>query len=64
MVRIRVLTALKIKQALKPGMYADGLGLYLQVRGHSSLPGHNEKLDERIFGAPLSHSVQQRSGGA
>jgi hypothetical protein len=32
MVRIRVLSALKIKQDLKPGMYADGLGLYLQVR--------------------------------
>jgi integrase len=32
MVRIRVLSALKIKQDLKPGMYSDGLGLYLQVR--------------------------------
>jgi integrase len=32
MARIRVLTALKIKQNLKPGMYADGLGLYLKVR--------------------------------
>lgn len=32
MARIRVLTALKIKQSLKPGMYADGLGLYLKVR--------------------------------
>lgn len=31
MARIRVLTALKIKH-LKPGMYADGLGLYLKVR--------------------------------
>jgi hypothetical protein len=32
MARIRVLTALKIRQNLKPGMYADGLGLYLKVR--------------------------------
>lgn len=32
MVRIRQLSALKIKQRLKPGMYPDGLGLYLQVR--------------------------------
>jgi integrase len=32
MARIRVLTAIKIKQNLKPGMYADGLGLYLKVR--------------------------------
>jgi len=31
MARIQVLTALKIKH-LKPGMYADGLGLYLKVR--------------------------------
>ncbi len=31
MARIRVLSALKIKQNLKPGMYADGLGLYLRV---------------------------------
>jgi hypothetical protein len=30
MARIRVLTAHKIKQNLKPGMYADGLGLYLK----------------------------------
>lgn len=36
MARIRVLTALKIKQNLKPGMYADGLGLYLKVRPGSS----------------------------
>jgi hypothetical protein len=36
MVRIRVLSALKIKQDLKPGMYADGLGLYLQVRAGSA----------------------------
>lgn len=32
MVHIKVLTALKIKQSLKPGLYSDGLGLYLQVR--------------------------------
>lgn len=32
MVHIKVLTALKIKQNLKPGLYSDGLGLYLQVR--------------------------------
>jgi hypothetical protein len=32
MARIRVLTALKIKQNLNPGMYADGLGLYLKKR--------------------------------
>ncbi|MGJ4905490.1 tyrosine-type recombinase/integrase [Bradyrhizobium sp. HKCCYLS2058] len=36
MARIRVLTALKIKQNLKPGMYADGLGLYLKVRDGNS----------------------------
>lgn len=36
MARIRVLTALKIKQNLKPGMYADGLGLYLKVRAGGS----------------------------
>ena len=36
MARIRVLTALKVKQNLKPGMYADGLGLYLKVRDGSS----------------------------
>jgi len=35
MARIRVLTALKIKH-LKPGMHADGLGLYLKVRTGSS----------------------------
>lgn len=31
MVRIRQLSALKLKQNLEPGMYPDGLGLYLQV---------------------------------
>jgi len=36
MARIRVLTALKIKQNLKPGMYADRLGLYLKVRTGNS----------------------------
>lgn len=36
MARIRVLTALKIKQKLKPGMYADGLGLYQKVRPGNS----------------------------
>lgn len=36
MARIRVLTAPKIKQSLKPGMYADGLGLYLKVRDGNS----------------------------
>lgn len=36
MARIRVLPALKIKQNLKPGMYADGLGLYLKVRAGNS----------------------------
>jgi len=36
MARIRVLTALKIRQNLKPGMYADGLGLYLKVRDGNS----------------------------
>src|ERR1700692_801857 len=36
MARIRVLTALKIKQNLKPGMYADGLSLYLKVRPGNS----------------------------
>lgn len=36
MARIRVLSALKIKQNLKPGMYADGLGLYLKVRDGNS----------------------------
>jgi len=36
MTRIRVLSALKIKQNLKPGMYADGLGLYLKVRPGNS----------------------------
>lgn len=36
MTRIRVLTALKIRQNLKPGMYADGLGLYLNVRSGNS----------------------------
>jgi hypothetical protein len=36
MARIRVLNALKIKQNLKPGMYADGLGLYLKVRAGGS----------------------------
>src|ERR1700754_5071646 len=36
MARIRVLTALKIKQNLEPGMYADGLGLYLKVRDGNS----------------------------
>lgn len=35
MVRIRVLSSLKIRH-LKPGMYADGLGLYLQVRSGNS----------------------------
>ncbi|MFZ5731436.1 MAG: tyrosine-type recombinase/integrase [Pseudomonadota bacterium] len=35
MARIRVLTALKIKH-LKPGMHADGLGLYLKVRDGNS----------------------------
>lgn len=34
MVHIKVLTALKIKQSLAPGMYSDGLGLYLQVRSN------------------------------
>lgn len=32
MVRIKLLSALKVRQDLKPGMYPDGLGLYLQVR--------------------------------
>jgi hypothetical protein len=36
MARIRVLTALRIKQNLKPGMYADGLGLYLKIRPGNS----------------------------
>ena len=36
MARIRVLTALKIRRNLKPGMYADGLGLYLKVRDGNS----------------------------
>lgn len=36
MARIRVLTALKIRQNLKPGMYGDGLGLYLKVRDGNS----------------------------
>jgi hypothetical protein len=36
MARIRVLTALKIKRNLEPGMYADGLGLYLKVRPGNS----------------------------
>lgn len=36
MTRIRVLTALKIRQNLKTGMYADGLGLYLKVRAGNS----------------------------
>src|SRR3954453_13742645 len=36
MARIRVLTALKIRQNLKPGMYADRLGLYLKVRDGNS----------------------------
>ena len=36
MARIRVLTSLKIRQNLKPGMYADGLGLYLKVRAGNS----------------------------
>jgi Arm DNA-binding domain len=36
MARIKVLTALKVKQNLKPGMYADGLGLYLKVRPGNS----------------------------
>jgi integrase len=36
MARIRVLSALKIKQNLKPGMYADGLGLYLRVGSGNS----------------------------
>lgn len=36
MARIRVLSALKIKQNLTPGMYADGLGLYLKVRHGNS----------------------------
>ena len=36
MARIRVLTAVKIKQNLTPGMYADGLGLYLKVRTGNS----------------------------
>lgn len=35
MARIRVLTALNIKH-LKPGMHADGLGLYLKVRPGNS----------------------------
>lgn len=34
--RIQVLTAVKIKQNLKPGMYADGLGLYLKGRVSNS----------------------------
>ena len=32
MAHINRLSAFKIKQALKPGMYADGPGLYLQFR--------------------------------
>jgi hypothetical protein len=36
MARIRVLTALKIRQNLKPGMHSDGLGLYLKVRPGNS----------------------------
>lgn len=36
MVQINSLTALKIKQKLKPGLYSDGLGLYLQVRSETS----------------------------
>jgi len=36
MARIRVLSALKIKQNLKPGMYVDGLGLYLKVGSGNS----------------------------
>lgn len=36
MTRIRVLSALKIRQNLKPGMYADGLGLYLRVGSGNS----------------------------
>lgn len=36
MVQINSLTALKIKQKLKPGLYSDGLGLYLQVRSDTS----------------------------
>jgi len=36
MARIRLLNALKIKQLCKPGMYLDGLGLYLRVRAGNS----------------------------
>jgi hypothetical protein len=36
MVQIKVLTALKIKQLSKPGLYSDGLGLYLQVRSEAN----------------------------
>lgn len=36
MVQINSLTALKIKQKLKPGLYSDGLGLSLQARSDTS----------------------------
>jgi integrase len=60
MVRIRVLTALKIKQDLKPGMYADGLGLYLQVRaGNAKSWIFRYRVDGRLrdMGLGPFHSV-------
>ncbi|MGN6286630.1 MAG: tyrosine-type recombinase/integrase [Afipia sp.] len=36
MVQIKVLTSLKVKQLNEPGLYSDGLGLYLQVRSETN----------------------------
>jgi hypothetical protein len=64
MARIRVLTALKIKQNLKPGMYVDGLGLCLKVR-----PGNSKSwiLQYRLAAScgkcALDHFIPCRSPG-
>ncbi|WP_245508693.1 phage integrase central domain-containing protein [Bradyrhizobium zhanjiangense] len=54
MARIRVLTALKIKQNLKPGMCADGPGTVLE--------GPRWQLQELDF--PVSHRRQAAGHGA
>lgn len=60
MVLIRQLSALKVKHDLTPGMYPDGLGLYLQVReGNAKSWVYRYRINGRLrdMGLGPAHSV-------
>lgn len=64
MAQINSLTALKAKQIRKPGLYSDGLGLYLQVRSYTSKSWifryrANGKLHDMGLGALHSLSLAE-----